>query len=185
MCCGSASTLTRIRIHLFNLMPIRVRPVNLMRILIESCSHQSGANLRHCQTGPPRLHRERSRPSMAPFWTWIRIRLLTLKRIFGSSFLLWCAVLRIRIPRKRIKVFLTQKIVYKLSEIWSRMFIPDQDLDFLPMPNPGSSGQKDTGSRIRIRYTGDADPDQASLNDADLDRIRKKLRRGEGELARR
>jgi hypothetical protein len=31
------------------------------------------------------------------------------------------------------------------------MFIPDPDLDFLPIPDPGSRGQKGTGSRIRIR----------------------------------
>jgi|688.fasta_scaffold148451_2 hypothetical protein len=29
--------------------------------------------------------------------------------------------------------------------------IPDQNLDFLPIPYPGSTGQKATGSRIRIR----------------------------------
>ncbi len=34
----------------------------------------------------------------------------------------------------------TQKIVYKLSEIWSGLFIPDTD--------PGSKGQKGTGSQI-------------------------------------
>jgi hypothetical protein len=47
----------------------------------------------------------------------------------------------------------TQKIDSKLSEIWSGMFIPDPDLDFLPIPDPGSRGQKGTGSRIRIRNT--------------------------------
>ncbi len=31
-------------------------------------------------------------------------------------------------------------------EIWSGMFIPDPDLDFLPTPDPGSRGQKGTGS---------------------------------------
>jgi hypothetical protein len=31
--------------------------------------------------------------------------------------------------------------------------IPDPDADFLPIPNPGSRGQKGTGSRIRIRNT--------------------------------
>ncbi len=38
----------------------------------------------------------------------------------------------------------------KLSEIWSGMLIPDPDLDFYPsrIPNPGSRGQKGTGSRI-------------------------------------
>jgi hypothetical protein len=28
------------------------------------------------------------------------------------------------------------------------MFIPDPDLDFLPIPDPGSRGQKGTGSMI-------------------------------------
>jgi hypothetical protein len=34
------------------------------------------------------------------------------------------------------------------------MFIPDPDLDFLPIPDPGSRGQKGTGSRVLIRITG-------------------------------
>ncbi len=78
---------------------------------------------------------------MAPFWTWIRIRLLTVKRIriqlFTQCFMRSAADpdpgskrFRIPDPRKRIKIFLTQKIVYKLSEIWFGMFIPDPDLDF-------------------------------------------------------
>ncbi len=33
-------------------------------------------------------------------------------------------------PHQRITVFLTQKIVSNLSEIWSRMFISNPDLDF-------------------------------------------------------
>ncbi len=41
---------------------------------------------------------------------------------------------------------LTQKIVCNLSEIWSGLFIPDSDPDFLPIPDPG---QKGTGSRIQ------------------------------------
>jgi hypothetical protein len=50
--------------------------------------------------------------------------------------------------------------------------IPDPDADFLPIPDPGSRGQKGTGSRIRIRNTGhfNADPDLAFHFDADLDR---------------
>ncbi len=40
-------------------------------------------------------------------------------------------------PHQRITCFKTQKIVYKLSEIWSGLFIPDPDPDFLPIPNPG------------------------------------------------
>ncbi len=42
---------------------------------------------------------------------------------------------RIRIRIKGFKYF-NQKIVSKLSEIWSKMFIPDPVLDFLPIPNP-------------------------------------------------
>jgi hypothetical protein len=34
---------------------------------------------------------------------------------------------------------LTQKIVSKISEILSGMFIPDLDLDLLPIPYPGGS----------------------------------------------
>jgi hypothetical protein len=33
------------------------------------------------------------------------------------------------------------------------MIIPDPDPDFLPIPDPGSRGQKGTGSQIRIRNT--------------------------------
>jgi hypothetical protein len=41
-----------------------------------------------------------------------------------------------------------------LSEIFSGLFIADSDPDFLPIPDPGSRGQKGTGSRIRIRNIG-------------------------------
>ncbi len=41
----------------------------------------------------------------------------------------------------------TQKIVPKLSKIWSGLFIPDPDSDFLPIPDPGSKGY-----RIRSTY---------------------------------
>ncbi len=36
-----------------------------------------------------------------------------------------------------------QKIISKLSEIWSGMFIPDPDLDFLPIPDPGHTKELD------------------------------------------
>jgi hypothetical protein len=49
---------------------------------------------------------------------------------------------------------LTRKTVAKLSKIWSGLFIPDPDPDFLPIPDPGSRGQKGTGSRIWIPNTG-------------------------------
>jgi hypothetical protein len=45
----------------------------------------------------------------------------------------------------------TPKIVSKLSEILSGMFI--LDFDFLPIPDSGFRGQKCTGSRIQIRNT--------------------------------
>jgi hypothetical protein len=59
--------------------------------------------------------------------------------------------IRIRIRIKELIVFLTPKIVSKISEILSGMFIPDPDLAFLPIPDPGV--KKDTGSRIQIRIT--------------------------------
>jgi hypothetical protein len=60
---------------------------------------------------------------------------------------------RIRILIKEFKYFLTQKFVSRLSEILSGMFIPDSDLDFLPIPDPGVKKAPDLGSRIRIRNT--------------------------------
>jgi hypothetical protein len=53
---------------------------------------------------------------------------------------------------KNLSIF-NPKIVSKLPEIWSGMFIPDPDLDLLPIPDPGSRGQKSIGSRIRIHDT--------------------------------
>ena len=55
-------------------------------------------------------------------------------------------------PDQRFFVFLTQKIISKLSKIWSWMFIPDPNW-FLPIQDPVSSGQKGIGSRIRIHNT--------------------------------
>jgi hypothetical protein len=57
-------------------------------------------------------------------------------------------------PRSPIRIriiefkYLKSKNVSKLSDICSRAFIPDPDpnLDFLPIPDPGSRGQKGTGS---------------------------------------
>ncbi len=49
---------------------------------------------------------------------------------------------------KEFKYF-NPKMVSKLQEIWSRFFNPDPDPDFLPISDPGSRGQKGTGSRIR------------------------------------
>jgi hypothetical protein len=55
-----------------------------------------------------------------------------------------------RIHIKEFKI-LTQKIVSKLSELLSGLFIPDTDPGFLTIPDPGV--KKGTGSRIRIRNT--------------------------------
>ncbi len=57
---------------------------------------------------------------------------------------------RIRIHIKEFKYFNPKnKIDSKLSEIWSKMFIPDLDLNFFPILDPGPRGQKGTGSWIR------------------------------------
>ncbi len=41
---------------------------------------------------------------------------------------------------------LIQKMVSKLSEIWFGLFIPDQDPDFLPIPDPWAKKAPDPGS---------------------------------------
>ncbi len=65
----------------------------------------------------------------------------------GSEFFPSQIGYRIRI--KKFKYFNPKKTVSKLSEIWSELlFIPDPDPDFLPISDPGSRGQKGTGSRF-------------------------------------
>ncbi len=53
------------------------------------------------------------------------------------------SILSIRDPGSENLSILTQKIVSKLSEIWSKMFIPAPDLDFLPIPGPGDKKAPD------------------------------------------
>ncbi len=58
-----------------------------------------------------------------------------------------------------LKEFFTQKIVNKLSKIWvwdpgSGIRDPGSWIRKKPIPDPGSRGQKGTGSRIRIRNIG-------------------------------
>jgi hypothetical protein len=53
-------------------------------------------------------------------------------------------------PGSRIRI---KEFKYFNPKIVSKLFIPDPDPDFLPIPNSGSGGQKVTGSRIRIRNT--------------------------------
>jgi hypothetical protein len=48
------------------------------------------------------------------------------------------------------QVFLTQNIVSKLSKIWSGMFFPDPDLDFLPIPDPGVKKARDPQHWLNI-----------------------------------
>ncbi len=57
----------------------------------------------------------------------------------------------------------TQKIVTKLSKIWvwdpgSEIRNTGSEIRKKPIPDPGSRGQKGTGSRIRIRNTQDPVP---------------------------
>jgi hypothetical protein len=50
---------------------------------------------------------------------------------------------------------LTQKIVSKLSEISSKMFIPNPDLDFLPIPDPEYATMVAAGSEMaRLKLKG-------------------------------
>jgi hypothetical protein len=59
---------------------------------------------------------------------------------------------RIRIRIKEFKYFLSQKIVSKLSGIWSGIVHPGSG--FFPIPDRDPGVQKSTGSRIRIRNIG-------------------------------
>ncbi len=54
---------------------------------------------------------------------------------------------------QRIVEVFTQKIFNMLSNIW--VWDPGSEIRKKPIPDPGSRGQKGTGSRIRIRNTGD------------------------------
>jgi hypothetical protein len=53
---------------------------------------------------------------------------------------------------QRIIELFTQKIVSKLSKIW--VWDPRSEIQNKPILDPGSRGQKGTGSRIRIHNTG-------------------------------
>jgi hypothetical protein len=53
---------------------------------------------------------------------------------------------------QRIVEVFTQKIFNMLSNIW--VWDPGSEIRKKPIPDPGSRGQKGTGSRIRIRNTG-------------------------------
>ncbi len=61
---------------------------------------------------------------------------------------------------QRIIELFTQKIVKKLLKIWS--WDPRSGIRQKPIPDPGSRGQKGTGSRIRIRNTAEKVPDLGS-----------------------
>jgi hypothetical protein len=52
---------------------------------------------------------------------------------------------------QRILELFTQKIVTKLSKIW--IWDPGSGQNLFRIADPGSKGQKGTGSRIRIRNT--------------------------------
>ncbi len=77
-------------------------------------------------------------------------------RFFPSQIPLF-VVDKIPDPHQRIYVFLTQKSD-KFSKVRSGALIPDPEswirIFSIPDPDPGSRGQKSTGSRIRIRDLG-------------------------------
>jgi hypothetical protein len=60
-----------------------------------------------------------------------------------------------RIRNKEFKCFNPKKwfVSSRKYDLGCSSRIPDPDPDFLPIPDPGSRGQKGTGSRIRIRNT--------------------------------
>ncbi len=80
------------------------------------------------------------------------IAVLRIRDVYPVSRILFFYPSRIRIffhPVSASKIFkyFNPNIVSKLSEIWSGLFIPDPDPDFLPIPDPVSRGHK--GHRIR------------------------------------
>jgi hypothetical protein len=66
-----------------------------------------------------------------------------IKKIPGSRIRI-----RIRIRIKEFKYFYPKILFLSSGKYDSGMFIPDPDLDFLPILDPGSRGQKCTGFRI-------------------------------------
>ncbi len=57
-------------------------------------------------------------------------------------------------PGSKILSIFTQENGFLALGIWSGLFIPDRDPGFLSTPEPGSRGQKGTGSRIRNTADG-------------------------------
>jgi len=55
---------------------------------------------------------------------------------------------------QRIMELFTQKVVTKLSKYGFGIRDPGSEIREKPIPDPGSRGQKGTGSRIQIRNTG-------------------------------
>jgi hypothetical protein len=66
---------------------------------------------------------------------------------------------------QRILELFTQKIVTKLSKIW--VWDPRSEIRKKPIPDPGSRGQKGTGSRIRIGNTGESTRDGSHRHNSD------------------
>jgi hypothetical protein len=79
--------------------------------------------------------------------------MLKKKKIWGHKFhkieLFYFEMLKKKIWAnfQRIIELFTQKIVSQLSKIWVRD--PGSEIRKKPIPDPGSRGQKGTGSRIR------------------------------------
>ncbi len=74
---------------------------------------------------------------------------------FPSRILIFPSRIPIRI--KEISIFLTKKKWFLSSRKYdpdcsSRIGIPDPEPDFLPIPDPGSRGQKATGSATLLRW---------------------------------
>jgi hypothetical protein len=94
--------------------------------------------------GPPPMPQENIQVTRNVPWPVVRIRDVYPRiRIFsipdpGSQ-------IQFRILVKKFKYF-NPKMVSKLSEIWSGMFVPDPDLDFSPIPDPGVKKAPDPGS---------------------------------------
>ncbi len=69
----------------------------------------------------------------------------------GNNFIFEMLKKKIWANFQRIIELFTQKFVTKLSKI--RVWDPGSEIRKKPFPDPGSRGQKGTGSRIRVRNT--------------------------------
>ncbi len=92
---------------------------------------------------PQRLVRGMWRCSAPPFPPVLRIR-----DVYPGSRIRLFSIPDPGSASKNLSILTQTNGFWALQKIWFRLFIQDPNPDFLPIPDPGSRGQKGTGSRI-------------------------------------